>query len=213
MKGKEFMSSFRIYFIPSTTMSLLFEFPSTNSSSLTVWIKWYHQHNTNTTTHLLVVDKTSVSFVSSGDFLSIEFPSNYAFPFSECEKSNDNHIIIVPSRPEWLMTLFSRASFPPRNALFTDVFKGKKNFSFFLDIIEFDLFLLFDQVLDAELISLVQGDRAQSTRSYSLSSYDEIVRDATKTGRRWPTNHCFCLLGALFCLGMGLAFGIYYGCK
>nr|CAG4646820.1 EOG090X019S [Megafenestra aurita]SVE92229.1 EOG090X019S [Megafenestra aurita] len=55
------------------------------------------------------------------------------------------------------------------------------------------------------------GDRAESTRSYSLSSYDEIVRDATKNGRRWPSNHCFCLLGVLFCIGMGLAFGIYYG--
>nr|SVE74023.1 EOG090X019S [Daphnia barbata] len=56
-----------------------------------------------------------------------------------------------------------------------------------------------------------QGERALSTSSYSLSSYDDIVRDASKSGRRWPSNHCFCLLGTLFLLGTGLAFGIYYG--
>nr|CAG4639795.1 EOG090X019S [Daphnia pulex]SVE84709.1 EOG090X019S [Daphnia pulex] len=55
------------------------------------------------------------------------------------------------------------------------------------------------------------GDRAPSTSSYSLSSYDDIVRDASKNGRRWPSNHCFCLMGTLFLLGTGLAFGIYYG--
>nr|CAG4641467.1 EOG090X019S [Eurycercus lamellatus] len=55
------------------------------------------------------------------------------------------------------------------------------------------------------------GDRLSLSRSYSLSSYDEIVRDASKHGRRWPSNHCFCLLGALFCLGIGIAFGIYFG--
>lgn len=59
----------------------------------------------------------------------------------------------------------------------------------------------------------LQGERAPSTSSYSLSSYDDIVRDASKNGRRWPSNHCFCLLGTLFLLGTGLAFGIYYGRK
>ena len=58
--------------------------------------------------------------------------------------------------------------------------------------------------------NMIQGDRLPSvSRSYSLSSYDEIIRNASKNGRRWP----LLLLGTLFCVGIITAFSLYFGCN
>ena len=55
-----------------------------------------------------------------------------------------------------------------------------------------------------------QRETVDRTRSYSLSSYEAIVRDA-KRARSWSRKNWYWIAAILVCVGVGAAIGIYYG--